>query len=541
MSQERDATSTDNEMLDTEPNKCCGFVIPISCFLSIFAGLVIIMIPLTDFRPLLDGNVYLSCISSAVSQPFNIFNFRCVDHISIAYILLLSISQYIIPHSNPLIFVTNILLATCTSAALYGILRILTRSGHFETCLATAIFAFSPVYVANIFEATLDFGLVSFFTIYIFFLLKRSYLVACLFAVAMSFTKETGIVLYLGSTFIYFWMFLIKNGLCWNEKIKAMRRAAILIIPIVLLIIYYLLLAREVPPDKLFWQAGKINLIHIALNFRLTSGPMLAYFANLFVLNFSWIFTISLLLLIFFAPRRIRLIIPVTRRAYVYFFLWNFIFSLYLITRVDFFFSNIPRYVLVAYVLLFILFYHIQNIIIASARWRLSLLCSILLLILTSNFRTIDPISKQIYGTYAFGKHQVLNMSRFIGINGDAFVYNLEFTKLFYLVNVMAQDMHIANDSLVFIGDQYIWWPVRVENNGISTKYSIKLINDIKDMNPEILVKKYHNPDSFFFIDFPNFNNTKNLNYLLKNYKMINVKMYDIDGYHLIGYVFQIR
>jgi len=542
VSLEESPSVADQKISDATPVEHSKFDIRILFFLSIFAGLIVIMFLLKDFRPLFDGAVYLSCITRAVSQSFNILNFRCVDHTSIAYLLLLSIAQYLVPHSTLFVFVINVLLATCTSVALCGILRIVTRAEPLETCLTTAIFVFSPVYVAHIFEVTLDFGLVSFFTIYIFLLLKRSYIFASLFAIAMSFTKETGIALYLGCTIIYFLIIILMNDLRWNEKIAAMKRARILIFPGLVLLIYYFLLARIVPSDKLFWQAGKMNLPHLALNFNITCNSMLAYFANLFILNFSWIFTIFLLLSLFFAFLRTSPRISMFKQTNVSFIIWIFIFSIYLVTRINFSYSNVARYVLVAYVLLVILFHHAQHSIIKRAKWRVLLLYSALSLILVSNFRTIDPLSKQVFGTFSFGKHQILSMNRFIGINIDASVYNLEFTYFYYLVNLMVNDMNLEHGSVVFTGErQGIWWPVTHMNNGATSRYSIKLIDNIEDMNPESLSKKYSNPQNFFYIEFPNLNNTNNLKYLLNNYKLIGKKQYDISGYQLKGYIFQMR
>lgn len=84
-----------------------------------------------------------------------------------------------------------------------------------------------------------------------------------------------------------------------------------------------------------------------------------------------------------------------------------------------------------------------------------------LALVTASNFRTVDPLSRAIYGTFAFGQHRCLRMASFGGsgrIGRDELVYNLEFLQLAILQDMALRKIGARPGSLVYVERGCDFW-----------------------------------------------------------------------------------
>ena len=103
---------------------------------------------------------------------------------------------------------------------------------------------------------------------------------------------------------------------------------------------------------------------------------------------------------------------------------------IYFLTRIPF--VNNPRYMLPALPILIVLFGgSLLNVLRKQSIITIALIM-MLVLLTVSSFRTVDPVSKKIMGTFKFGSHEMLQMARYDepkhGYGRDHLVYNFEFT-----------------------------------------------------------------------------------------------------------------
>src|SRR5205823_8781470 len=109
----------------------------------------------------------------------------------------------------------------------------------------------------------------------------------------------------------------------------------------------------------------------------------------------------------------------------------SLVLLVYVVTR--FRFTNGARYVLLVSPFLILAFYHALLSLTRRSLTRVLYLATCALLVFVSNFRTIDIVSRTIFGTFPFGSHQMLNTTSLAGgLRLDSIVYNLEFLELQY-------------------------------------------------------------------------------------------------------------
>jgi hypothetical protein len=81
------------------------------------------------------------------------------------------------------------------------------------------------------------------------------------------------------------------------------------------------------------------------------------------------------------------------------------------------------------------------------------MLTVLLTLLTVSSFRTIDPVSKKIMGTFKFGSHELLQMARFEepkhGYGRDHLVYNFEFTQFHYITEKIFRRVGWARNFVI--------------------------------------------------------------------------------------------
>ena len=137
----------------------------------LFSLLAFIIFPLRNYIPIWDGSYILNCIFTSTTGAFKLLKFRCADHPSVAYLLLLGAPQYIFPGSISSIYILNIVLALLSAFSLHGIYRHFFKENFREAVIGSLIFMFSPLFLSHAFHITLDFGLTAFLSIFLFFLL----------------------------------------------------------------------------------------------------------------------------------------------------------------------------------------------------------------------------------------------------------------------------------------------------------------------------------------------------------------------------------
>lgn len=96
-----------------------------------------------------------------------------------------------------------------------------------------------------------------------------------------------------------------------------------------------------------------------------------------------------------------------------------------------------------------------------SRKTRCILLAIVFTLFTLQTFRTIDPLSKWVFGSTAFSEHRILQIDSAGEAQGNGFVYNAEFAVLDKLLNRMQKAMPIKPETIIITWNSdsgYSWF-----------------------------------------------------------------------------------
>ena len=504
-----------------------------------------------DTSPVWDSSNYYRCIRDATGGPFRLHFFRCADHSSLAYIMLIGLTQYIDFGNVMLVYVANGLLAAAAAVGFYALLKLLLPDAlsEYERGLLVGLSVLSPVFFAHLIHINLDFGLTYFFILFLSSLLHRRFLMAALTGTAMAFTKETGMAAYGAALCLHACIFYVPE--CKNAGWKkATLRVLPLLIPGVLIALYFFLLHWK--GWNAFWYPTNAPQT-FSFGFNFAERSIQVFLFDLFALNFQWLLTLTICCAVVLAGIRVlakhRQPSPQVDVRKWLFICLLFLPILYIVTR--FRLWNSPRYILIATPLLLLLFAAAVASLSSKAIVRSIPLTIISLLILLSNFRTIDPVSKTYYETFSFGTHRMLALmsltfsDMYPWYGRDEMVYNLEFRHLLGLSSDIYTAVKPTQNTLFVIGR---WggppfFPPAVDQRtyhaGTNYRYSfvpmaLSEITNLTKRNIHTLT----NEKVFYFIAYPNLFNKPRLDTLLSRFRLLDTKLFTQDGYELRLYSF---
>jgi hypothetical protein len=200
-------------------------------------------------------------------------------------------------------------------------------------------------------------------------------------------------------------------------------------------------------------------------------------------------------------------------------------------------FTN-QRYFFALYPLVLLLFFAAIIQLNMKANVRAALLAGSIVLLLACNFRTLDPVSRKIAGTFRFGSHKLLSIATikpdFGKLNRDEMVYNLEHTHFSGLMDKAFGKIR-PTDQTVIVMPSNSWWMMnrldaRTFHRTESTRPPyIKIMRLI----PEDIEKMQNKPDGIFAILFPNLDNLKMLRTLDPYYMLKGRYVFTEDGYEI--------
>jgi len=519
--------------------------------LLILVVFVAIVASYSAFIPYWDARSYFNCVAQATQKPFSLLNFRCVGHPSIVYLLLLGATQYVAPWNVSLMYAVNAVLGALSIGAFRGILGLLFPGRPAtEYALATALYALAPLLVVHAIFLNVDYGLTVFFVLFVYFLLARHFWTASAFAIAMMFSKETGAAVYAVTVASYIVAFTPVRDGSWKERLGNLRsQVPLAAAPVAVAI--YIVAFRLIRPDSSTWIASylPVGAVHDPVDMILSVNPadasMRSYLADIFVLNFQWLYSGVLVAAACAALVRTAdgedrpVAVPGTGV-----FLFLLLAGLgYIVTRYRAY--NNARYVLVACPVLIIVFYGGLLSLFRRGAARRLFLTPAVVLVLLSNFRTIDFVSKRVFGTFRFGSHAVLDMPSLIGgLKLDSTVYNLESLQYHYLLSDVMHDLQPPAHATFFMGDTTYNFPPLVDGRTYdltmdpSHALPLTILSGDDDVTWQAMWKAGRRPgDRFFYMAFANADNHQ-LNKLLRLYPVIDRKEYSRRGYSLDVYTF---
>jgi hypothetical protein len=503
-----------------------------------------------DVIPFWDAKNYFQCVEEAVHKRFDVLNFRCFGHPSIVYGLIWGLPQYLWPWNPSLMYATNAILGVASIAAFDALLRLLfpNRRGA-EYTLVTALYALAPLFVSHAIFLNLDYGVTVFFVLFLYFLLARRFWLASAFAVAAIFSKETGAAACAVAMLAYVVAFILAPPIPWTQRIATLRsHAPLVVVPLAL--VTYLILAAVFRPEPAGWVGSYAPVqavpdrLDAILNTNLADPSIRSFLADIFVLNYQWLYTgviaAALCAGLIRVERPDEEPIEPARRGV--FFALALIGLVYVVTRYRF--SNGARYVLLASPMLILAFYHALLSLFTRQISRLFYLTMCAALVFLSSFRTLDFVSKSIFGTFTFGSHALLDMTSLTGgLKLDSIVYNLEFLQLQYLFGDMVRDTRPRPGSILLMGNAIYNFPPDVDGRDYAItanpSRAVTFFVALGDVKRDIIESHVRSDgELFFYVGFANADNVQ-LQYLLKEYPLVAMKQYERYGYTLDLYTFR--
>jgi len=491
-----------------------------------------------SYVPIWDGWQFSRCYITAALTG----SLWCFNHSAFIHTFLFGFTQKPDPGNFYYLYAANIILGVFGLICLRALLKRLYKYSlsPVNITLLPFVFGLAPVFLVHTVQPSLDYTLPIYLIMVLFFLYSRRFFFAALAGTVMVFTKESGFMLYGVSAFLYIPLILIKGSLSWCSKRRLLYVIAVLSIPIVLFAIYMLLTPKTQIGGS--WLEGVMKM----LKFYLVDPVIVAQLVSLLLLNFNWILTgiiatgLVALGVNYLRGRRNEGGLGFYDRIYFYLL---FILFVYFLTRIPMW--NNPRYMLPVFPVLVILFADAVSIVFKRQAVVTGILSVVLALLCISSFRTIDPVSKKIMGTFEFGSHKMLRMASFESASGyhgrDQLVYNFEFTEIHYLTEKVYEA--VGTDKL-FVAAPHSTWTNALSSINKETRrrmmYGEGLMNTRWTFS-DSLIKRRIFPEEIYFIAYPHMGEVNEvqqvqLSYVYDTKDVIKVEDggYTLEVYHYV-------
>ena len=466
--------------------------------LAVFVGIPSLYF---SYVPIWDGWQFSRCYLTAAITG----SLWCFDHSAFVHTYLFGLTQEAAPGNFHYIYAANIVIGVLGLLCMRGLLGRLYKASlsPVNITLISFVFGLAPVFLVQTIQPSLDYTLPIYLTMALYFLYSGRFFPAAVAGVLMVFTKESGFMLYGVSVFLYVPLMLIKGSLAWRNKKRFISVIGVLSVPIVSFVVYMFVTPKTQIGDS--WLEGVLKM----LKFYLVDPVMAAQLASLLALNFNWILTgIIAAGLAMLAVNRIKGgVKPEAGLGFydrIYFYLL-FILFVYFLTRIPMW--NNPRYMLPVFPVLVILFADSLAIVFRRQAAVTVVLAAVLTLMTISSFRTVDPVSKVIMGTFRFGSHKMLNMAGFEGgtayYGRDQLVYNFEFTEIHYLTEKIYET--VGTDKIFVVAPDATWSNALSSVNEKTGKRMIygEGLTGIRLAFSDVLIKGRRFPEEIYFIAYP--------------------------------------
>jgi hypothetical protein len=424
-----------------------------------------------DFIPLWDGRVYADCVIDAVKNGFRPYWLRCGDHSSHAYVLLAGAARWLLPNGTLSFVLIDSLLFAAACLGFYRLVRLALpgRDLEVERALATGVFMLQPSFLASVLQPNVDLPVLAGFVWCLVTLIERRWVWTVVVGVATAFSKETGVLVYGVTVACYALWLIARDPRPWRERVVAVGRMAPLAIPLVVFSAYVIAYLVLRPTTTAVWkgETSRSAMAHQLIVPRFDDVTA-AYLAMIFVLNFAWIPTLAVIADLAASLRgrlghRVRAVAGLDSGVVGLLTLVT-IGVVYFLTRFATY-TN-PRYVLVAVAMVLAMFVIALVRLRVSPAFRRGLLAAYAVVLVVSMLRTIDPVSRLVFGTFPVGSHEMLRITSITKeccgpVGRDQLAYSLEFTIFDALVSDALAATTGAVDSLtIVLPDSSDWYLV---------------------------------------------------------------------------------
>jgi len=432
----------------------------------VFVG---ILLPELHYVPIWDGRVYANCVIGAAANGFaslSMESLRCANHPTQSYAGILALSQLVRFGDIAALHLTNIALGLmalgCIRIVLARVFPDPVHARHLD--LVTLLCAVHPVLLSTLIQPNVDFGVYVFFFAVLAALLSGRVGWAVLAGVLLCFSKETGVLAYGVTTGLFVLFAAIAGKRTRAERVRGVLSMWMLALPLVLFGVHVLWWnATHAHPAvwKQGWQRTTLDGFQF---FDLSGAVFEGYATGIFVIGFMWIVSALMAADLLRGGLRMARRLPGRRvegadSARLAFVTTLTFVLTYLLTSYRTW-GNL-RYFALLYPLVVMLGYASLVRLAISRRARTGILCAMALLFAVSIYRSVDPVSRAIYGTFSTGEQEMYRMAsitgEYSGPGRDELVYNLQFTGYHHVQNALFRQLH-ATDSTAFATARIVRW-----------------------------------------------------------------------------------
>ena len=427
------------------------------------------------YVPMWDGFVYAEAIADAVAWPPSLGALRLAGHASQAYAAVAVAFQALAPGTFWPLLLLNAVFLLLACVGFHRLLRLAFPDPAYrlERALLTAAFAVQPSLLAAVVQPGLDLPVVPGFIWCTVLMMEKRWLATILVGIVVAFTKETAVLLYAVLLATYALWTLVRTPGPLGTRLGRVLRLAPLAIPGVVFGLYLVWRRHSAPAgDPVVWNAGTAmigqSLVRQLLVPRI-DRYLASFLAMMGVLNFAWIATGFIAAGFVAYARRLKRT-AAARDAWraildaigsnIGFLVLLTASSAYALTRFATYANS--RYVLPIIALVYVLFLAALFTCVARAAIRRGVLGVFALLLVGSTVRTVDPISRALFGTFPIGDRELLRMTSITheccGSGRDQLVYNLEFTTLEALTSDAFAALAPNDSTLIVIPDSTDWF-----------------------------------------------------------------------------------
>jgi hypothetical protein len=513
---------------------------------------VVLFLPWLGYADIFDGNAYLECLQHAANEASLRFSsLFCYKHptllLSLPYVLALKISGGSLYAFNAV----TILLGACGVAAVHSLLRLLLpREEKITYMLMTMLYALHPVILAVTLNFTPDTGLLIMTMILLACLFRQRYVAATLAGLLLTFSKEPGIVLYVVATCMWLVVSMCRSGHTRQQIISHLDRAFTLMLPVAGFAVYLALKWYTLGYPPVTDSSQRMMAVMQGETYKyffridLLDPAFVARMANLFVLNFSWIPALIIAAAAVLCVTRFAIgsarkhkdhVIDLRASAVV---LALTVFTIYFLTRFPT--SNNLRYLGPAYPLVALLFCIALRSTMPRAAVRNGILAIVVFLQAVSIFRTIDPVSKHVAGTFRFGSHDILAIGTAshdgcCGYGRDQLLYSPEFMTAIRELQDQAYRWIQPTPSTVIALD---WWMVAADKinpvtGGLATSLDTAITPRYVSTRDTHIFASADAPAEVYFPHYPDYMNDEQFLAVSRFYDDAERRTFEWNGYEL--------
>ena len=512
---------------------------------------IALLIPHLGYIPMWDGRAYAECAVEASLHRLAPFYLRCWGHASHFYLGLLAVSQLFGAGNGIALIAVNAIILALGVAGFHRLTRTAfpDEEQRVDRALLSAVFLLQPPFLASVLQPGLDLPVLVGVVWSIALLIERRWVWTAVAGTALVFSKETGVLLFALLLGCYGLWRIRRSGSTLESRARELGRAWPATIPLAAYAAYLAFYKVFRPGQPALWTAGIDKPLLEQFLVPRIDAYLTSYVALVFILNFAWIpstwlFADGVVGGIRFVRRLPRRSVAGANTHILAFITLLFVATVYALTRF-LTFSNV-RYLMAASALLLIPSYAALVRLSAGPRLRRLALVGYALTLVVSAERTVDPISRRLWGTFPFGSHEMLRITSITGeccgIGRDQLVYSLEFARMHEVLDDALAALAPEPASLIVIPANTSWYTV----GPLDRRTHRRTLRRSDTITPTAvehgeIMKAPVRPDRFTFVALPNADIPRALVNLGLYYEWGPPRRFEKGGYAILAYDMTLR